>query len=158
MEQEIFIFDGVSLPVDEKEESALEAVKSKLLKAGVSVRGCVMSIYKKSVDARHRDNIKLVYSISVKSEALSDKERRAFTKMGARAVRAESLEVLIGNEIMPQRPLVVGMGPAGMFCALILAEHGYKPIIIDRGDCINDRVKAMESFYIEKILDCDSNI
>lgn len=158
MEQEIFIFDGISLPVDESEDGALGAVRNKLLKAGVSTRDCVASIYKKSVDARHRDNIKLVYSVSVKVDGLSDIDRKALVKMGARAVCVESLEVKIGNEVMPQRPLVVGMGPAGMFCALILAEHGYNPIIIDRGDCINDRVKAMENFYANKILDCDSNI
>ena len=70
----------------------------------------------------------------------------------------KDLEVKLGNETMQKRPLVVGMGPAGMFCALILAENGYKPIIIDRGDRVTDRVAAMERFYSEHILDTESNI
>jgi len=70
----------------------------------------------------------------------------------------ESLEVRFGCETMQARPLVVGMGPAGMFCALILAENGYKPIIIDRGDSVADRVASLERFYSEHILDTESNI
>jgi uncharacterized FAD-dependent dehydrogenase len=59
---------------------------------------------------------------------------------------------------MTARPLVVGMGPAGMFCALILAENGYRPIIIDRGDCVADRVEAVSGFYKNHVLDTESNI
>ena len=53
---------------------------------------------------------------------------------------------------------MVGMGPAGMFCALVLAENGYSPIIIDRGDSIADRTKALEKFISKGQLDVESNI
>jgi hypothetical protein len=45
------------------------------------------------------------------------------------------------------RPLIVGFGPAGMFCGLLLAENGYKPIILERGDCVENRVKAVSQFW-----------
>ena len=50
------------------------------------------------------------------------------------------------------------MGPAGLFCALMLAEHGFRPIIIDRGDSVYDRVEALSRFYSDHALDPDSNI
>ena len=50
------------------------------------------------------------------------------------------------------------MGPCGLFCALLLAECGYEPIIIDRGDDVKSRVRAIEGFYKSGILDGESNI
>ena len=59
---------------------------------------------------------------------------------------------------MSAPPLVVGMGPAGLFGALLLAENGYAPIIIDRGDCVAERAKKYETFCKLGILDTESNI
>ena len=50
------------------------------------------------------------------------------------------------------------MGPAGLFCALLLAENGYAPVIIDRGDSVADRVKSHDRFMKLGILDTESNI
>jgi uncharacterized FAD-dependent dehydrogenase len=63
-----------------------------------------------------------------------------------------------GVDPMRARPLVVGMGPAGLFCALLLAENGYRPILIDRGGNVEDRVAAVERFHTFGILDPDCNI
>ena len=158
MNKEIFIFDGISLSPDTPPSETLKIVERRLKSVGISTAGRTLNIYKKSVDARRRDDIKLIYSVSCESEAISEKEKAKFVKLGARAVTREELSVVFGNEKMTERPLVVGMGPAGMFCALILAEHGYRPIIIDRGDSISDRAAAVESFYSNHILDTESNI
>ena len=158
MEKQIYIFDGIALSYDEPAENALKIVKSRMRRAGISVDAYCLRIYKKSVDARKRDAVKLVYSVSVDccDERLADKAR--FERLGARCASVGELEVTFGDTPMRERPLVVGMGPAGMFCALVLAENGYSPIIIDRGDCIEDRVRAMEKFYLTRELDTESNV
>ena len=153
-----YVFGGIALPFSQEPSDALRAVEKKLRGVGISPEKCKLAICKKSVDARHKDDIKLIYSVLVSSEQLSQKEGDRILKLGARVVENKDLEVKLGNETMQKRPLVVGMGPAGMFCALILAENGYKPIIIDRGDRVADRVAAMERFYSEHILDTESNI
>ena len=158
MSKTVYIFDGISLPFSADSSDALRVVEKKLNSVGIDSKKCRLDISKKSVDARHKDDIKLIWSVSVRSDRLSQKEHEKILRLGARSMAVESLEVRFGCETMQARPLVVGMGPAGMFCALILAENGYKPIIIDRGDKVSDRVAAMERFYSEHILDAESNI
>ena len=158
MDKQIFIFDGISLSYDEPEEKAAKAVIGKMRRVGINTNAYDVRIYKKSVDARHKDAIKLVYSVAVESTdgARNDKDR--FDRLGARSVSLGELEISYGDVPMRERPLVVGMGPAGMFCALILAENGYAPVIIDRGDSVEDRIRAMERFYAEHVLDTESNV
>ncbi len=158
MKKEIFIFDSISLSPSAPEHEACETVRKKLQGAGLTSSRLTLDICKKSVDARKKDDIKLVYSVALSIETLSDKERSKLQRLGARAVMQEGLEFQHGSEKMSARPLVVGMGPAGMFCALILAEQGYRPIIIDRGDKVDDRVAAMERFYTSHVLDTESNV
>lgn len=153
-----YIFDGIALPFSADPSDALRVVEKRLRGIGIPCDECRLAICKKSVDARHKDDIKLIYSVLVSFGHLSPKECDRVAKLGARTVTTEELEIKVGDEMMQARPLVVGMGPAGMFCALILAENGYKPIIIDRGDTVTDRVAALEKFYSEHILDTESNI
>lgn len=153
-----YAFGGISLPFSAEPSDAIRAVEKKLRGVGISTEKCNLAICKRSVDARHKEDIRLIYSVLVSSDRLSQKEGDRILKLGARAMEVEDLEVKVGDEAMQARPLVVGMGPAGMFCALILAENGYRPIIIDRGDRVADRVAAMERFYSEHILDTESNI
>ncbi len=158
MEKYTYIFDGVATSYTEPSDTAVEAVRGKMRRAGINAGAYKLRIYKKSVDARRRDDVKLVYSVCAESDADRSCDRAKFERLGARCVRVEALDIKFGNEPMRERPLVVGMGPAGMFCALILAENGYRPIIIDRGDSINDRVAAVQRFYTTHILDTESNI
>ena len=95
-------------------------------------------------------------SVSLGGQSAKDGSR--LERLGARAIEQGELQIKTGSEKMSARPLVVGMGPAGLFCALILAENGYRPIIIDRGDCVADRVNAHARFCSERVLDPESNI
>ncbi|MBE6547343.1 MAG: hypothetical protein E7667_00495 [Ruminococcaceae bacterium] len=139
------------------ETEALNIVKNKLGKIGIQPKDYEAVIYKKSVDARKKQDIRLVYSVAV---TLEDKKlgKKLTERLGARTANFETIEYHYGDRAMTERPMVVGMGPAGMFCALILAEQGYRPIIIDRGDCVADRVRAVDKFYSHAMLDTDSNI
>ena len=115
-------------------------------------------IYKRSVDARKKDNIKLVYTISVECEASVMPQDEVLKKHGLSLLSVAELDVKIGHDEMSERPVVVGFGPAGMFCAMLLAEYGYKPIVIERGDDVEERLRQKESFYSTHILDTESNI
>ena len=156
--RKIYVIDGIAITPFESEEKVIRLAKKKLQSVGISQSDYELNIYKKSVDARKKDNIRLVYSVCAKREDNSPLDDGRFSRLGARAVEVDDLEIKKGSERMTSRPLVVGMGPAGLFCALILAENGYRPIIIDRGDCIKDRVGAVERFCRERTLDTESNI
>ena len=155
----VYIFDGIALSPDTPEENAIGEISRKMSRAGIPIRDCRLDICKKSVDARKKSDIKLVYSVRVAFDGgEGEKYRQKLERIGARAMEIDSLELNFGKADMGARPLVVGMGPAGMFCALLLAENGYRPIIIDRGDSVTDRVESLSRFYSEHKLDTESNI
>ncbi len=158
MKERIFILDGLSVSPFEEENKAIELAASKLRSCGIDTDRIELDIFKKSVDARKKDDIRLVYSVSARAKDATKREEARFMRAGARLVELDGLTVEKGSLKRTSRPLVVGMGPAGLFCALILAENGYRPIIIDRGDSVFDRVRSVETFYAEKTLDPESNI
>ena len=130
-----FLVSGISLPPDANEQEACDIAASDLKRAGVDPARIRFSIYKRSVDARKRN----------------DKHRISPLVDG-------ELKIVRGSRPMSAPPVVVGMGPAGLFGALLLAENGYAPIIIDRGDNVRDRSAAYERFKKFGLLDVDSNI
>lgn len=158
MEKYIYLFDGVSLPPTSGGEDAIEKISAKLRSIGIKNDRYKLTISKRSVDARKKNDIKLIFSVSATFAGVSGREEAIILSLGARKVVLDELSVKKGETKMEYSPLVVGMGPAGMFCALILAENGYKPIIIDRGDSVEKRVEALDRFYATHILDTESNI
>ena len=156
--KKVFVIDGIAISPFESEDKVLQLARKKLNSVGISHSDYELNIYKKSVDARKKDNIRLVYSVCAKSLEDSSADTDRFLRLGARAIEVDELLITTGKESMNARPLVVGMGPAGLFCALILAENGYRPIIIDRGDSIADRARSVERFCTERVLDTESNI
>ena len=111
-------------------------------------------IYRKSVDARRKSEIKFVYSVVVSVEADSVDEK--YTLINDESDFDNNLEY--GSDILSAPPVITGFGPCGIFCALLLAEHGYKPIVIERGGDIDERLQKVNEFYTTSKLDTDSNI
>ena len=153
-----FIVSGISLPPHIEEEEALRIAASELKRAGVSPARLHFSVHKRSVDARKRDDIRLVYSVAAALDAPCDMELPRGKKYRIAALEDRELTVIKGSKRTDLPPLVVGMGPAGLFGALLMAENGYRPIIIDRGDCVEKRAKSYETFVKLGILDTESNI
>ena len=117
-----------------------------------------MYIYKRSVDARKKDDIRLVCTVCAEAEPKKNNiDTDYLASKGIKLLTSEEI-VIKGKSAPLAPPLVVGFGPAGMFCALILSRAGYRPTVIDRGSDMDTRVADVDSFYKTGILDKDSNI
>lgn len=156
------ILEGISVPVGTPEGDVLSKARHLLavkLRAKGSEGRWTYTLFKKSVDARKREDIRLVYSVLATSEEGSrGYTEEQLTRAGVKPLPREKMTLTRGTTPMNARPLVVGMGPAGLFCAYLLAREGYAPILIDRGDSVADRVKAVDAFYTQGKLDAESNI
>ena len=135
----LYTLSDIKLPLG-KSENELLVLAQKKLKGKVGY----FRIRKKSLDARDKNNIRYIYTIEFSKE-----ERKTVEK---------KLEKLPKNKI-PQLPVVVvGSGPAGLFCALRLLERGIKPIVIERGAPVEEREEIINRFFQTKFLDTQSNI
>jgi hypothetical protein len=113
-------------------------------------------IIKQSLDARG-DELKYVYIIDaeVKREPTVLKK---CPKQVTKAVRAWYQFPKSGDEKLHHRPVIIGTGPAGLFCGLQLARAGYAPILLERGQCAGERAKTVEMFWKLGVLDPQSNV
>lgn len=115
-------------------------------------------IIKKSIDARKKPELFLVYTchISCQNEGnLVKKAKSASITMVKPKTYAYPVS---GEEVLEHPPLIIGAGPAGLFAAYILVEAGYHPILIERGKCVEERTKDVETFWQTGILDTSSNV
>lgn len=152
------VFGGISLSPDSDPADACAIAASEMKRAGADPAHLRFDICKCSVDARKKKDVRLVYSVSVRRNDGGEIKPPKKSKYSVSALYDRELEIGYGSEKTQYPPLVVGMGPAGLFCALLLAENGYSPVIIDRGDSVAERVKAHENFVKYGILDTESNI
>lgn len=153
------LIEGISVPVGTPDTQVLYKAEQKMKRTGMPAGSLHFRLFKKSVDARKREDIRLVYTVLCRvkgGEPLLTAEMLA--KVGARPHAPSALELPHGDTPLSAPPLVVGMGPAGLFCAYLLATEGYAPILIDRGDAVDDRVDAVERFVKEGRLDTESNV
>ena len=116
------------------------------------------SIVKESIDARDKDNVCYSYEINVSLKSEDNYLKRNHNKDIEKAI-IEDYEIKItGDKLLTKRPVIVGMGPCGLFAGYLLSMNGFKPIIIDRGESIEERVKTVESFWKEGKLNPNSNV
>ncbi len=114
-----------------------------------------LTIRRKSIDARKKDQIRLVYTVDV---TVPDEKRALHTKR-ANISRAEPFHYRIpAAPAGLRRPVVVGFGPAGMFAALVLAEAGAQPIILERGSDVRTRQQKVDAFWRGGTLDPECNV
>jgi len=153
------VIESITAPLDADEQEILAKAAARLKRVNRRGGQFDLALFKRSVDARNRDNIRFVYSVLATSRNGNyafDEAKLAGEKI--RLLQSQEIDPELGREQLMAPPLVVGMGPAGLFSALMLARYGYRPIIIDRGDSIADRTRSVASFYESKNLDTDSNV
>ncbi len=121
--------------------------------SGVSVSN--IHVRKKSIDARRKDNIILVCSVCGDAEC-SRREPPVFENVKFYEYSEET--PVYGHEKLKARPVIIGFGPAGMFCAMELAANGYAPVVFERGGDIEDRTNAANKFISGGEFSDESNI
>lgn len=114
-------------------------------------------IQKQSIDARHED-IKYIYTVVVSVK----NERNIMKKINNKNIMLINEEkydfIPAGTRPLSYPPVVVGSGPAGLFCAYMLAEQGYRPIVIERGEPVEQRMETVEHFFVTGELNPESNV
>ena len=108
-----------------------------------------VQILKHSIDARKKPQIYQVYSLGVKLNKLSEEAVVKKCK-NANVLFSQQVEYHFprtGTKKLTERPVIIGMGPAGLFCGYMLALHGYRPIILERGCDVETRTKDVEAYW-----------
>ncbi len=145
-------YTGLKAPLDYTEES----LRSLLLKKLSLAPGQLLSfrLVRRSIDARDRAEVHFVLTVDleVRDEAGALKRNRGLSRP------SEPVSPPLPPCRMKTRPLVVGAGPAGLFCALTLARAGARPLLIERGKAVEDRTKDVDRMTGEGLLNPDSNV
>ena len=140
----------IKLPLDHKPEALKAAVLKKLkLPADQLVE---WHVFKRAHDARSRSAILYIYTVDVtlKDESRAPRDVRPTPDMAYRPVATAPAQF--------QRPLVIGAGPCGLFAALILAQSGFRPIILERGKVVRERTKDTWGLWRRSVLNPESNV
>ncbi len=117
-----------------------------------------LTVFKKSIDARHKDDVHFTYSVDV-TISLDEEQIVAKCKSNKAAiVKPYKYDLPTNNRNSQFRPVVVGFGPAGMLAGLILAQAGTRPIILERGKDIDARQKDVNEFWTKRKLSEESNV
>mgnify|MGYP000248993706 CR=1 FL=1 len=115
-------------------------------------------IKKQSLDCRHKNDKIFVYTIDVK---IKDEQKivRRVNNNNIMLTKEKAYEFPSPGETpLPHPPVIVGSGPAGLFCGWYLAKAGYCPIILERGEEADKRQKTVENFWKNGVLDPESNV
>ena len=148
------LVNNIRISLEAPEE---EAFAQAYQQCGLTAGDAAASVYRESLDAR-RGTVTRVLTVELtgceQEEALV--ERRGKTNIRCRTTLAQPKAT--GTQRLEHRPVVVGLGPAGLFAAYVLAQNGYRPLVLERGDCVEQRDQAVERFWKQGQFCTQSNI
>ena len=157
-QKSFLLVNNVKLSVNASQTEAFSVARGILKRAGLASYAKDFSIYRRSVDARHKPDIYFVYSVAVTGDFPNIDEAKQ-RKYGISLQNPQQIpKAEIGDLPLTAPPVIVGSGPCGLFAALLLAEEGYNPIILERGGSVKERMAAVDRFNREQILDTETNI
>ena len=147
----------LKLPVEHDEKMLLHKMAAALRVPETDI--VEYQVVRQSLDARKKPDLYYSYTIDV---SVKCSERKLVKRVNNKNVTLTKREMYVfpeGTYNMPKEPpVIVGSGPAGLFCAWMLAKHGFAPVVIERGDDADVRLKKVERFWREGILDEESNV
>lgn len=145
----------IKLPITHTEADLKLAIKKRL--GGTSE--FTYEISKMSIDSRKKDALRYVYSVLVSTKQ-EDKVLQRTRKDNdiSKYKPVVYQHPSIGEKALKLSPVIVGAGPAGLFCGLCLAQSGYAPIILERGGNVDERTADIEAFWRDGVLKPDSNV
>ncbi|UHQ23499.1 NAD(P)/FAD-dependent oxidoreductase [Lysobacter sp. 5GHs7-4] len=156
----------IKLPLDHAESALTDAILARLGIGAGELTG--YTVAKRSYDARRRGAIVLIYTVDVDTPRADALLRRAQAEA---AGPAPAPPIKLGPSPdttykfvarapaqLPLRPLVIGMGPCGLFAALVLAQMGFRPIVLERGKAVRERTVDTFGLWRKKVLNPESNV
>lgn len=148
-----FIINNLRLSLEDDISALKKVVSNKLRVPADEILD--FKIVKESIDARKKPYVTLVYSVV----ATIDGSRNVPSDADIKPLE-ETIEEKLDPGILPlkSRPIIVGSGPAGLFAGLTLAQNGYKPIIIERGESVEKRSRIVAEYWKNGILDTETNV
>lgn len=146
----------LKLPVSHTEEELKQKIAKILRLSSGEIQG--YDIKKQSIDARKKQEVSYVYTVAIQVKNEETLLKKAKNNNISIVKETEYIFPESGTEALHHRPVIIGSGPAGLFCGYLLAQHGYRPIIMERGRCVEDRQKDVEQFWQTNILDVRSNV
>lgn len=146
----------LKLPVSHTEEELIQKIAKML---GIRPQAVLeYRIRKQSVDARRKKQVSYVYTADVKVQKEAAVLKKAKSSQISSAGDISYEFSVSGTEALAHPPVIIGSGPAGLFCGWLLARHGYEPIILERGRQMEARTKDVELFWQENRLQPESNV
>ncbi len=146
----------LKLPVGHTEEDLKKKTARMLRTAPEEIRK--LHIRKQSLDARKKPDLSYSYTIDVEMAREPSVVKKAKNPQVVLHREPEYHFPEAGSQTLSHRPVIIGTGPAGLFCGLMLARHGYCPILLERGDAVDVRKEKVDRFWETGILDLRSNV
>ncbi|ADG16962.1 FAD dependent oxidoreductase [Paraburkholderia atlantica] len=151
----------IKLPLDHPESALGAAIRARLADLGVARDGLIRyTVFRRAHDARKRADIKLTYivDVEVKDEAAALKRLADVPHCGVTPDMSYKFVAKAPAQLSTPRPVVIGMGPCGLFAGLILAQMGFRPIILERGKAVRERTKDTFGLWRKSVLNPESNV
>src|SRR5690242_8881129 len=153
----------IKLALDHPESAIEPAVHARLAEIGVDVNELVsFHVFRRAHDARKRSDIKLTYIIDVElqdeASVLKRLEARPHPHVAVTPDMTYRFVAQAPARSSMLRPVVIGMGPCGLFAGLILAQMGFRPIILERGKAVRERTKDTWGLWRKNELNPESNV
>ncbi|MBL0318074.1 MAG: NAD(P)/FAD-dependent oxidoreductase [Alphaproteobacteria bacterium] len=147
----------IKLPLNHSAEAITDAAIARLGIAPHDLISC--TVFRRAHDARKKSAIMLIYSLDVEVQDEANVLKRFARDIHVKPTPDIDYRFIAkAPETLSTRPLVIGAGPCGLFAALLLAQMGFRPIILERGKVVRERTKDTWKLWRQSVLDPESNV